>query len=174
MAMNRQDQRPRLHPEGAPVVEAEVLRHAAAPAARGEEGTPLFWRIFGTTVLSIASLVAVTLYQQLSGAVSELRNECHALSESCGDLVKKDEYNSHNLAVANSLKEVQANNAAALDLWRERALELERQIKADEEEYKQQSRDLSRELQRLRERLAVLESRLAPGGARAPAEGARP
>jgi hypothetical protein len=155
------------------VVEAEVLRHAAAPAARGEEGTPLFWRIFGTTILSIAALVAVTLYQQLSGAVAELRVKCQAISESSGDLVKKDEYNSHNLAVANSLKEVQANNAAALDLWRERARELERQIKLDKDEYKQQLRELARESQRLRERLAVLESRPVPGGAPARAEGVR-
>jgi hypothetical protein len=167
VALKREEQHPRLLADEAPVAAAEVLRRAARPpkpAAKGEEAMPVFWRIFGTTVLSIAALVAVTLYQQLSGSIGELRNQCHALSEMCGDLVKKDEYNGHSIAVANSIKEVQANSAAALDLWRERALSLERQLKADEEEYKALSHDQARELQHLRERLAVLESRQARPG----------
>ena len=76
--------------------------------------------------------------------------------------------------MANSIKEVQANNAAALDLWRERALVLDRQIKADAEEYKQQAKDLTKELQRLRERLAVVESRQPPAGSSGTALNARP
>src|SRR5207302_2481288 len=100
--MSREEQRPRLHADEAPVLTANVLRRAsaplAAPAPKGEEHFPLFWRIFGTTVLSIAALVAVTLYQQLSNAITDLRGQCHAVSEACGDLVKKDEYNASRLA----------------------------------------------------------------------------
>jgi hypothetical protein len=177
MAVSRDEQRPRILTEDAPILAAEVLRRAAAspdPAPKGEAATPVFWRIFGTTVLSIAALVAVTLYQQLSGGIGDLRNECRSLSDACGDMVKKDEFNNRSLVVANSIKEAQANNSAAADLWKERALALERQIKANEDKYEQQARDMSKDLQRLHERLAIVESRSAPAAPAASPASARP
>jgi hypothetical protein len=163
---NKNEERARLHTPDAPALAAETLRQAAVAGAPpqpppAEERTPFFWRLFGTTLLSIAALVAITLYQQLTGNIHELRNEVKAFSEGLGDLVKKEEFNGRGQAVANSIKELQATNAAAMDLWRERAALLDRQIKAGEEDLKQQVKELNRELQRLRERLAVAESRQA-------------
>jgi hypothetical protein len=144
-------------------VAEETLRGAATPPlpARGEDQVPVFWRIFGATLLSIASLIAITLYQQVYSGLHDLHTEVRTLTEGYGDLVKKDEFTARNVAATNNLKEVQAHGAAAMDLWRERAAQLEKQIKAGDDEVKQQARELAREVQRLRERLAVLENRPA-------------
>jgi hypothetical protein len=153
-----------------PLKEVEILRLAAAPAAdsptaakpaKSEDNTPLFWRIFGTTLLSIASLVAITLYQQLSNGIIEVRTQLKAISEAESDLVKKEDFSTRNQSLANSIKDLQARNSAALELWKERAALLDRQIQIGEEDSKQQIKELNRELQRLRERVAVVESRQA-------------
>jgi hypothetical protein len=169
----RSEQRAAGHDQDAPVltIESEFLRqagpaagHPPAPPPKEEERLPLFWRIFGSTVLSIAALVAVTLYQQVMSSLNEIRSDQNRLNQDHGELIKKDEFNSRILAVASSIKELQAANAAALDVWRERAAMLERQVKAAEEERKQLAREHARELQWLRERLAVVEGqqRTAP------------
>src|SRR5947208_2914022 len=84
----------------APVLtmESEILRAAAPaeghghpPPPKGEDRLPIFWRIFGSTVLSIAALVALTLYQQLTGSLNELRNDQSRLNQDHGELIKKDE-----------------------------------------------------------------------------------
>ena len=49
-----------------------VERRPEAPA-KGEERISLFWRVFGGTLLSIAALVVITLYQQFNGSLNELR-----------------------------------------------------------------------------------------------------
>ena len=69
MPETRQTQRPTLRGDGydlPPTLEVETLRQAAPTAAaaaspKGEERLPIFWRIFGSTVLSIAALVAMYL-----------------------------------------------------------------------------------------------------------------
>jgi hypothetical protein len=165
---NRSEQR--APSEGASAsVAAEVLRLAAVPSepgtvakpAKPEERASAFWHFFGTTLLSISALIAITLYQQLSNGLNEVRSEVKSISETSSDLVKKEEFTNGSLGLSNSLKELQANNTAAMDLWRERAALLDRQVQAGQDEHKQQVKELTRELQRLRERLAVVESRLA-------------
>jgi hypothetical protein len=152
----------------APVLtmESEVLRAAAlaeghghAPPPKGEDRLPIFWRIFGSTVLSIAALVAITLYQQVTSSLNELRNDQIRLNQDHGDLIKKDEFHGRVMTLSNGIKELQAANAAAADVWRERAASLERQLKAGEDERKQMTREHAREMQWLRERLAALEGR---------------
>ena len=140
------------------VLTSETLRNSAdsngAQSSKAEERISLFWRICGGTVLSIAALVVVTLYQQINNNMTELRNDMIRLNESRGDLIKKDEFNMRMTSVWNSIKEEQATGGALIGL-RERSTLLEQQLRTAESERK----DLSRELQQLRERLAVIEGR---------------
>jgi DNA repair exonuclease SbcCD ATPase subunit len=161
-----------------------------------EERISVFWRVFGGTLLSIAALVCITLFQQFTNGLSEVRTNLNRLNEGRGDLVKLDDFNTRMGAmwtsikelqaasgavpalkerltsielqiktgqdqlserlsvVANSLKEVETANAA-LSALKERSALLEQQLKTGEDERK----ELAREIQRLRERLAALEGR---------------
>ncbi len=180
------------YPNG-PLWTAEMLRTAAASykpetPAKAEDRVPIIWRIFGGTLLSIVALVAITIYQQFSAALSELKTDIGRLNESRvdlvrkheindlrgdlnrfhenrGDLIKKDEFNSRVLEVWNGIRELQAANLAQA-ASRERAALLEQQVKAGEEERK----ELARELQKLRERLAVVEGRQGTGSGEKPPE----
>jgi DNA repair exonuclease SbcCD ATPase subunit len=80
-----------------PVI-AEALRASVdagkTAATKGsDEGMSMFWRVFGGTLLSIAALVVITLFNNLMTTISELRAEINKLNESRGDLVRKDEFN---------------------------------------------------------------------------------
>jgi hypothetical protein len=135
---------------------SETLRSGAAAAqAKGEERISLFWRVFGGTLLSIAALVVVTVYQQFSNSLLDLRNSITHLNESRAELLQKDEFNSRMTSVWNGIKDMQAANATVASL-RERSALLEQQLKAAEDERK----DMTRQLQQLRERLAVVEGRV--------------
>lgn len=139
---------------GAPAAADE--KHAAKKEESKSDGNiPAFWRIFGATLLSVAAMVAVTLYIQVSNQLGTVRGELNSLRDQAHDLVRTDDYNSRNLAIAATIKEVQASSAAAMEFWKERALALERQTTALQEENKR----TDREVQKLRERLAVLENR---------------
>jgi hypothetical protein len=137
---------------------SETLRHGAASGstamAKGEERISLFWRVFGGTLLSIAALVVVTVYQQFSNSLFELRNDMIHLNEARADLIKKDDFNSRMTSVWNSMKDLQTASTAVTSM-RERTALLEQQLKEAESERK----DLAREVQQLRERLAVIEGR---------------
>jgi DNA-binding transcriptional MerR regulator len=163
MPDTRQAHRPTLRSDGydsPATLEMETLRQAAPAAAappKAEERLPIFWRIFGSTVLSIAALVAITLYQQVNSSLNEIRNDLSRLSESQSDAVKKDEFNSRILALVNNLNDLKAANKVVGDCGEERSAMQERRLRASDEERK----ELARELQRLRERLAVVEGRQA-------------
>jgi hypothetical protein len=137
---------------------AETLRNgsaAAAAAGKGEDRISLFWRIFGGTLLSIAALVVVTVYQQFSNSLFEIRNDMTRLNESRADLIKKDEFNTRMTSVWNSMKDFQTTTTAVTGM-RERSALLEQQLKTAEDERK----ELTRQLQQLRERLAAVEGRV--------------
>jgi hypothetical protein len=94
-----------------PVV-AEVLRSStengkAAQAKPPEEGMSLFWRVFGGTILSIVALVVITLFNNFTTTISELRTEINKLNESRGDLVKKDEFNTRMTSAWDRLQSLQ-------------------------------------------------------------------
>jgi hypothetical protein len=101
--------------------------------AGGEERISLPWRLFGGTLLSIAALVCLTAYQQLTSTLSELRNNLNHLNESRGDLVKTDDFNSRMTALWNTVKELQAAGAA-LSALKERSVLLEQQIKVGQDQ----------------------------------------
>jgi hypothetical protein len=168
MTGNKSQQRNKEHLLGAAVVTAEAAHYpvpAAAPLParardlKGEERWPVLWRVFGTTVLSIAALIAITLYNQVTAGLNELRTDVQRCAAGSGEVVKKEEFsgrlqelNGRTSAAWNSLKDVQTAQASALA---QRSALLEQQVKAGEDERK----ELARELQRLRERLAALEGR---------------
>jgi hypothetical protein len=77
------------------VAEAEAARAAThtAKAAEGDERVSLFWRVFGGTILSMVTLGAITLYNNISSNIAELRTELNRERDARADLVKKDEFN---------------------------------------------------------------------------------
>jgi hypothetical protein len=145
-------------PPPAVLVAAETLRSSrtdsVTSAARGDERIPLFWRIFGGTLLSLAGLVGITVYQQFNNTLNELHAEIDRLSESRSDFVKKDEFTTRTTSIWTGVKEAQAaaNTGASL---RERSAVLEQQLKSAEDERK----EMAKEIQQLRERLAALEAK---------------
>ena len=136
---------------------SETLRNGAAggAAGKGEERISLFWRVFGGTLLSIAALVVVTLYQQFSNNLVELRNDMIHLNEARADLVKKDDFNNRLTSVWNGMKDLQTATASITSM-RERTALLEQQLKEAEGERK----ELTREVQQLRDRVAATEGQL--------------
>jgi hypothetical protein len=135
---------------------------APAPAPRKEEDrVPLIWRLSFGGLLSLVALVSITLYHQLNNGIVTLRADLNSLNVKAGNMVNKDEFNSRvlemntrNATLQGSLKELQQANAAILAL-RERSALLEQQVKSVDAD----RRDLARDVQRLREQLAVLEAR---------------
>ena len=77
----------------------ETARSAAESSAekdepkKEEERISLFWRVFGGTILSIVALVSITLFNNMSSSISELRAGLSQEREARAGLVKKDEYN---------------------------------------------------------------------------------
>ena len=203
MNESRNEQRSSPQHAAPPIQATETLRHAAAvdavAAPRGEERGSIFWQAVGGTVLSIVALVAITLYQQLTSSINDvrvslatfnndLRKDLGQLSQSQGDCIKKDEFNNRLTSVWNSLKDIQTLQTGVTAL-KERCLVTEQKDKADADKHEQLAKDvqeleavvavlkertmahehqqkaeesrkeLMRELQQLRERLATLEGR---------------
>jgi hypothetical protein len=125
-----------------------------APSVKGEDRMSLFWRIFGGTLLSLAGLGGLTLYQQLNSSITEVRNEVNRINEGRGEFVKKDELSTRTTTIWNGIKDLQAANGTVTAL-KEREGVLEQQLKASEDD----RREMAKEIQKLRERLAALEGR---------------
>jgi hypothetical protein len=124
------------------IVAAEALRNAAnpspaAPEAKEDKGIPLVWRIFGGTVLSIAAMVAVTLYQQLHSKVESLSDA----------LVKKDEFFEHRKCVWERMQTMQKQGDAVDTDLKQRCARLEEQVKINE----QLRQEIIPELKQMRE-----------------------
>jgi hypothetical protein len=152
------------------LVTAETLRSAGAPhhqppAKPAEEKVSLFWRIFGGTILSIVALVVITAYQSVSNTIADLRNGISHLNETKADFVKKDENAASRTRTWDRMAEIQkeaaAANAAAqqgLTALQEKSVARDQQLKQIEEEHK----ELLKEVQSLRERLARVEASKTP------------
>ncbi len=142
---------------------ADAVRCATTPArpnepvvAKAEDRIPLFWRIFGGTLLSIAALIVVTLYQQFTSSMNEMRNDIVRLHEGQGDVVKKEEFNSRLTTLWTGLSDAKAAGAGVAALRDKETLH-DQQIKQSDDDRK----ELLRELQQLRERVARLEAQQA-------------
>jgi hypothetical protein len=139
---------------GAPLLEGETLRSASTSPCtddrpRGEEKLSVFWRVFGGTILSIAALICLTVYNNFSSTLTDLRKELHQLYEGRAELVKKEELQARTTTIWSSIKELQQANTGLQTLnERSRFLDqqLDRQMKSADEE----RRDLSRKMEEVR------------------------
>jgi hypothetical protein len=169
----------------AEAVRAGDLNPAVRPTGQDkpEERVSLFWRIFGGTILSICALFVINAYQSMNGNIHEVRGDLGRLREVAGDFIRKDDFNSRQSTLWNSIRELQAMQtsvtvlankqtnleqqasavekdhkellavSAALQALREKDAALEKIVKEAETE----RREFAREFQHLRERIAKLE-----------------
>ena len=119
--------------------------------SKGEERISLFWRVFGGTILSIAALVGITVYQSFAANLNDLRTSINHVNELQASLATKDDLNTKSTSLWAASKDVTAQTA---DLKTRTAL-LETQLRIADEERK----ELNREVLSLRERLRTLELR---------------
>lgn len=107
---------------------AESSSKNSEPKKKEEESISLFWRVFGGTILSIVALVSITLYNNMSSSINELRSEISREREARAELVKKEDFNNRVTAQyermrgidalkveLEGLKEKIINNATTLD-----------------------------------------------------------
>lgn len=109
-----------------PLAAGEAARSAAEPPPlvkteeKKEESLSLFWRVFGGTIISMVALGVLTLYNNLSSNISELRKELNTERELRADLVKKDEFNARTASQAEQIRAVE-NLKLDIEALRERA-----------------------------------------------------
>jgi septal ring factor EnvC (AmiA/AmiB activator) len=136
------------------VLNAEAIHcaEAAAPnVAKPEEKVSVFWRVFGGTLLSIAALVVLTVYQQVSSGLADLRTNVNHLHETSADLLKKEEFNARATTIWTTINQFKDEAPAQ----KTRLTQLEVEVRALQEERK----ELINQIQALRERMAALEGR---------------
>lgn len=96
-----------------------TLPHAGETKAERDDKVSMFWRVFGGTILSIVALAAVTIYNNITANVSELRSELNRVNtelrseiargnEARVDLIRKDEFNGRLATVWDGIKTIQA------------------------------------------------------------------
>jgi chromosome segregation ATPase len=101
------------------LVVAETLRSVSQSTQKaGKEDSDekgehisLFWRVFGGTILSISSLVVITLYQNLSSGIGDLRKDLNQERTAREGLIKKEDYNARSTAIFDRLHAVDALKA---------------------------------------------------------------
>ena len=173
----------RAHPLDAnAAVLAEVLRVAANPheSVRQEipadARLPAFWKLFGATLLSIAALIVITLCQQFSSGLGDVRKDVLHLSQTQGALIRGDDLNGRLRTLWERIRDLEADRAVLVTL-KEKSATLAERLGAAEQECRALARSvqegrtaevavgeaqkLVRELKRLREDLATPEDRKA-------------
>src|SRR5262249_23070510 len=99
------------------IVVAETLRSATQsaaakkPAEKDEERVSLFWRVFGGTILSITALVAITLFNNMSSSITELRNDLSREREARAELVKKEDFQARSQSLYDRMRSAEALKA---------------------------------------------------------------
>src|SRR5438105_4306791 len=116
------------------------------PALHRFKGKGLIWGL-GGTILSVIGFIALALFEQYNGMLSELRSDLKHFNETSSEFVKKENVQRYREEMKNCIKEIQASSAARTIL--------EQELKASEKARE----DMAHELQRMRERLAFLEGK---------------
>jgi septal ring factor EnvC (AmiA/AmiB activator) len=106
----------------------------------------LFWSM-GGTLLSAVGFVALALFEQYNGMLTELRNDLKHFNETSSDYVKKDSIQRLREHVLECIKDLNVVTAART--------QTEQELRASE----RAREEMAREVQRMRERLAYLEGR---------------
>jgi len=128
---------------------AASLNAHHAPALHGLHGKgkwAIVWGVLGT-VLSTLGFVAWALFEQYNSNLNELQRDLKHFHEASGDLVKKESLQRCYNKLAESTKELQASTASREQLMRELEIAQKNQ------------REMERDVQQLRERLAAVEGR---------------
>lgn len=95
------------------------------PKPEKSDKIALIWQVFGGTILSIVALAFVTIYNNLTSNISELRGELNRTNtelrseiartnEARADLVRKDEFTTRSTTVWDGIKTLQAQNNTQL------------------------------------------------------------
>jgi chromosome segregation ATPase len=109
----------------------------------------IIWGV-GGTILSAFGFVALAMFEQYNGMVSELRADLKHFNETSSEYVKKDTLQRIRDRFRDSMKELQEANAARA--------RMEQELQASEK-----AREVMfQEIQRMRERLAYVEGRQTP------------
>jgi hypothetical protein len=168
VAQNRSERQNQTAPS-LPVL-TEMLRLSTEPKeedGKGDGKLPTFWKVFGSTVLSISAMVVVTAYQSLSSDAAEVRGEVTALnnemrkefgrlSEAQGELVKQDEFDTKMKCTWTEVNDLQEDKKELVAL-KEHCAALAKMQKESQEGRRQ----LAQELQSLREKRIQQEERRA-------------
>lgn len=144
-----------------PTVEIETLRTAATstiaaeypPRKTDEERMSLFWRVFGGTILSVAALISITLFNNVMSSITELRGEVSRLQEAKADAAKKDDLNTLRTQVA-----THADFRREIDGLKERAAKHRGELDEAKKEYATQLEVVKKEMaavELLKERLTT-------------------
>jgi hypothetical protein len=120
----------------------KVVPSSPPPAKRGR--TALIWGI-ASTVLSGVGFIALALFEQYNSSLSELRSDLKHFNETSSEFVKTEYFQKFREQTKTYIKELQATSVGQSQLEKE----LRISEKAREE--------MTREMQRLRERLAFVE-----------------
>ncbi len=122
----------------------------------------MFWPMLGTGAMLVACGLGVVLYFQITQSMGAVRTDISSLRQSYIELLPRSEFSKHHNSVDGRIQTFQTRNATALEIWTSRVSSLESSIERMRRETKATVDSLDRELQQLRERIAVLESRPKP------------
>jgi hypothetical protein len=123
-----------------------AVNPSAAPSPKKRGRGPLLWGM-GGTLLSAFGFIGLALFEQYNGMLTELRYDLKHFNETSAEFVKKENLQRLRDQLKVRFKEIEESSAARKEI----ELELRASEKAREE--------MTRELQRMRERLAFLEGR---------------
>ena len=119
-----------------------------------EDKMSVFWRVFGGTILSILALAALTLYNNLTSNIAELRAEVGRLNESKAEWAKKDD-----LQTLRTQAATQAGYRTEIDSLKERATKYRVELDDSRKEARTANDALRKEVgsvESLKEKLAAM------------------
>jgi hypothetical protein len=114
------------------------------PKRRGRAA--LFWGM-GGTILSGVGFIALALFEQYNGMLSELRGDLKHFNETASEFVKRESFQRFRDQFKERMKEFEAANLSKV--------QMEQEMRASEKARE----ELAHELQRMRERVAYIEGR---------------
>jgi hypothetical protein len=140
---------------GTPVV-AETFRSAAQsaqpPAKSEDEKMSLFWRVFGGTILSIAALVAITVFNNIQSSINDLRGEATRAREALASVVKREDLDREREARTGLAKKEDVDARIKTQYERIRAIEA---YKVDIEAAKERAHSAAAAVENLKKELAA-------------------
>ena|ERR1700730_4131391 len=139
-------------PQSAHFADAAAPDHAhpsGLPSPLRKGHSTLFWGL-GGTVLSALGFIALALFEQYNGMISELRSDLKHFNETSSEFVKRDSFQRLRDQTKEHFKEVQDATGTRT--------QIEHELMASEKARE----EIARELHQIRERLAFVEGQQSP------------